>query len=522
MASVRKDSRHRTPPARHGRWALAFFGSLALLVLLIVLALLYSVSAFGLSAAHTLRMACLLLALSFLWSLYSWKLASGGLFNPYGLFLISAALFNGGQIFLYLFAIDTSRLTSSLAISVPETFSQETVLLTVYLITLGIVGFHTGGLLSVPLASRRGMRARSAWLEDDRTTAFSLRLVGWGLLAVSAIPTIFLLQQTIAVVLSSGYLGIYQQSFGSAVSILAAAIVPAAIFLLAGSRGITFNILLSTFIVIAYSLIQFSLGNRAGAAMFLIAYAWTFHRSIRPLPTTALLGMGIFMMFVVFPVVRLLRGGTGGPRNLSFETLAETFSSIDNPLVSVFQEMGFSVITVAHTVEMVPGFRDFDYGVSYFYGALGVIPSLFWDSHPTIVHGTLASWLARTAEPGLVSVYPNWSLGYSFIAEAYLNFGWIGAPLALGVMGFLLGWFVLSADRSGDLARIAMVGAFTGFFLIFARAESNDIIRPLFWYSLFPYWTVCLLRWWPYRKPLPLSEEEAEVLKARASNRLAQ
>lgn len=483
------------------RWGFAFLGNLALLVLLALLAVAYNVFELGSGPSSILRPACLLLLLCCVWTLLSWRLASGSVFNPYGLFLVSAALFNGGQAFLYLFGVDTARLTSSLAVSVPDVFSPETVLLTVYLVSIGIVGFHTGGLLSVPVVARRatGQTERFPGAHpDDGTTRLALRLVGWGLLAVSALPTVYLFQQSIAVVLSSGYLGIYQQDFGSAVSILAAAIVPAAIFLLAGSRGMKFNILLSALIVIAYSLIQFFLGNRAGAAMFLVAYAWTFHRAVRPIPNLALFAVGAFMLFVVFPVIRIFRD-TGGSQNFSFETLSDTFASIDNPVVSILQEMGFSMITVAHTIELVPGFRDYDYGVSYFYGALGMFPSLFAENHPTAVHGTLNRWLALAVEPNLASTFPNWSLGFSFIAEAYLNFGWIGAPIALGLMGFLLGWFVLAADRSGDLARIATVGAFTGFFLIFARAESNDVLRSLLWYAVFPYLAVLFTRTWILR-----------------------
>jgi hypothetical protein len=64
----------------------------------------------------------------------------------------------------------------------------------------------------------------------------------------------------------------------------------------------------------------------------------------------------------------------------------------------------------------------------------------------------------------------------------------------LGIMGFLLGRFVLWADRSADPARIAMVGAFTAFFLLFARGEAYGIARALIWYSLLPYLGACVLR----------------------------
>lgn len=480
------------------RWVVGLAGTVLVFLALVLLAAIYSTFDIGFTASESIRPMCFVLLGCCLWTVISWRMISGSVFNPYGLFLVAAALFNGGQAFLYMFAVDTSALSSSVAISVMQTFPPETVLSTVYLVAMGITAFHIGGILGLPMHERFGRGESEGDPEseaDYEKTAYALRIVGWGLLLVSGGPVIILLQQSISVVASSGYLGIYQTEFSSSLAILSAAVIPAVVFLLAGSKNHPYTVALATGVVLVYSFAQFFLGNRGGAAMFLVAYAWTFHRAIRPLPKSLLMISGLFMLLVVFPVIRLFRD-QGTSASFSFETLAETFTSIDNPVVSILQETGFSMITVSHTLELVPGFRDFDFGVSYFYALLGVIPSLFWPSHPTEVHGTLSSWLARAVEPGLASTYDNWGLGYSFIAEAYMNFGWIGAPVALALTGFLLGWFVLSADRSGDIAKIAMVGTFTGFFLIYARAEANDVIRSLVWYSLLPYAAVIVTKMW--------------------------
>ncbi|WP_119068527.1 O-antigen polysaccharide polymerase Wzy [Rubrobacter indicoceani] len=487
------------------KWSVALIGSGLVFIALVLFAVAYNTFAFGVTAAESIRPMCFVLTACCLWAVVSWRMVAGSVFNPYGMFLIAASLFNGGQAFLYMFAVDTSALSSSVAVSVMQTFPPQTVLSTVFLVALGITAFHIGGLLSVPVLERRGTRVspeNSGGIAQSgaeyRRTASALRMVGWGLLLVSAGPVVVLLQQSISVVASSGYLGIYQQEFSSSLAILAAAVIPAVVFLLAGSKGHPYIIALATGVVLVYSFAQFFLGNRGGAAMFLVAFAWTFHRCIRPLPKSLLLVAGLIMLLVVFPVIRVFRD-QGPASSLSVESLTETFTSIDNPVVSILQETGFSMVTVSHTLELVPGYRDFDFGVSYFYALLGVVPSLFWPSHPTEVHGTLSSWLARAVEPGLASTYDNWGLGYSFIAEAYMNFGWFGTPFVLALTGFLLGWFVLSAERSGDLAKIAMVGTFTGFFLIYARAEANDVIRSLAWYSLFPYLAVLSVKLWTAR-----------------------
>jgi oligosaccharide repeat unit polymerase len=136
----------------------------------------------------------------------------------------------------------------------------------------------------------------------------------------------------------------------------------------------------------------------------------------------------------------------------------------------------------------VPLFRDFDLGVGYLYAFFTIIPNLFWEIHPTIAHGLAAHWLVQTVAPASAALGRGY--GFSFIAEAYLNFGWIGAPIVLGFIGFLLARLVLWAQRKYEPAKMATVASFLAFFLIYARGESGSIVRPLFWYALLPYFLV--------------------------------
>ena len=65
------------------------------------------------------------------------------------------------------------------------------------------------------------------------------------------------------------------------------------------------------------------------------------------------------------------------------------------------------------------------------------MPNLFWDIHPTIARGLACDWITETVDPFADLV--GGGLGYSFIAEAYLNFGWFGVPIVTGIIGFLFG-----------------------------------------------------------------------------------
>jgi oligosaccharide repeat unit polymerase len=474
--------------------------NLFILVLLILSALVYSILASGVPEELMIFLLSVVLLMVFIWSLWSWYVSTNTLFNPYVLFLIAATLFNGGHAFLRIFRLDEpgGMLEGGFVSVVHGAFSSQAALRGLFLVILGLVAFHTGGLLSVPTYRRDPLKEK-ARAESTPPRAYALRLIGWGLLTISLIPACLILKDSIALATSSGYFATLTQdpTYGidAAPQKLADFIVPASLFLLAGSKGHPFKITLSTLIALGYSLpFLFVVGSRNQAVMFLCAYAWVYHRTIRPLPKILLLGAGSVLLFIVFPLVRVFRDVVFGESRFSPTTFLDAYLSIDNPLISLFAETGNSMQTIVYTIGLVPDHREFDMGASYLYSLSTIVPNLFWEVHPARAHGTLGQWLFQMAAPQMADVGGYFTFGFSFIAEAYLNFGWYGAPLALGIMGFFLGGFVLWADKSNDPARIAMVGAFTAFFLIFARGESHEVVRYIVWYSLIPYAGVCGLR----------------------------
>lgn len=443
-------------------------------------------ASFDLQTQTEIKVVTVFLLAACLWALWSWRLLAGTVFDLYGLFLIAATLFHGGQAFLGLFGIYT--LSTDDFLSLFGDLSPTTVLSTVFLVTLGMASLHAGALFAL-LLSRRPRAA-----EEEASSAPFVRMVGWGFLAVSAVPVCIVLFQSMQTVLAYGYLGLFRAnaSFGSGVLILSSFVVPGLLFALAGSRGLRFNVFFLSFLTLTYCSALFFLGNRHGAAMLLVAFAWVFHRSIRPLPKTLLLGVGAALLFVVFPVLTYFRLETGADR-LSLGSFVEAYSSIDNPVVAILYEIGSTSATVGYTLDLVPGTRDFDLGASYLYALFSIFPSLFWESHPSAVRGTLDDWLIYNIDPVTAQALGN-SYAFSFIGEAYLNFGWIGAPVALAVIGLLVGWFTLWGDRAKDPARIALLGCTMAFFLIFARGESNEIFRAIAYYALIPYLSFLLLR----------------------------
>lgn len=423
----------------------------------------------------------------FIWSVWSWKTLTKRLFDPYVIFLLSATLFNGGQAFLEAFKLNKDGILDG-------KFSSETVLKALLLVLIGLSSLHLGALIST-IKIERGFANINTKRKTNLPSLEDIRWVGWGLLFISIIPAFFLLKDAVSDVMAYGYFALFQQEaqtgFAATNRVLAAFLVPAALFLLAGSKGRRITIALSGTLILSYSFIHFLLGSRGWATMPLIAFLWLWHRCIGSIPRVALLVIAGGLLFIVFPLVKDIRNIAGEDR-LSFLVLIEAFSSIDNPVIAIISEIGGSMGTIAYTLELVPDIRRFDVGEGYLYSLLTIVPNVFWEIHPTVARGLAGEWLVETVDP--IQALLGGGLGFSFIAEAYLNFGWVGVPITAAVIGFLFGKLVLWADRCCNPGRWAMIASFLAFFLFFARSETAHVIRPLVWYSFIPYASIYLLR----------------------------
>ncbi len=448
----------------------------------VLIGMTWEAGLFALPVGDMLYWTSLALLLLFAWSLASWVALTRSWFDPYLLFLVAANLFNAGLAFLEVFRLNPEGV-------LPGLFAERTVLDSLFLVFLGLAGLHGGALCSVGEADAKPQAAKSLWFLRVPESA-DVRRVGWFLLLVSAGPAVYVLRASFQRVLAGGYLALYQgeQAVGvqGAPQILADFLVPATLFLLAGSKGSPLAVLVSAAVVLANAGCQLFLGYRYYAAMPVVAYLWVWHLAVRPVPKLLLAGAAAVLLGVVFPLVAATREVRGDSR-LSVEYLSQAFSRLEAPAVDLVSEMGGTLRTVAHTRELVPEVRDFDRGMVYAYGALTVIPNLFWEVHPSVAAGVPSHWLIWAVDPQTAA--DGGSLGYSFIAEAYLNFGWLGTPLVTALIGLLYGRFALWGLRTGKhaAANLALVGTFCSFFTFYAREDIPVACRSLLWYSLGPY-----------------------------------
>jgi oligosaccharide repeat unit polymerase len=452
------------------------------MMFLLAVGLLYEVD--DLQSEYLLYSGCVFFLLLVLWSFWSWILITKRLFDPYFLFLISVVIFNGGLAILEVFHLNTTVFLEGL--NSRDLFSYDISLKTLYLVTFGLATLHFGALVSAVAASHK---TRGEYPLSSKLPLRSVYRVGLILLFISVLPTLIYLRNSLEIVLAGGYVALYQQDIqggiGSSFGLLAQFLFPGAYFVIVAAPKNSKLRIFAVIFVLLYSGVNFFIGARSTAVMPLVAMLWLWNSTVRPLPKGLLIGIALLLLGVVFPLIGAIRNQVG---SFSLDSLLATFTSIDNPILSSFAEMGSSIRTVAWTIQLVPDVRDFALGTTYLKGVLVLIPNVFGAARNPILsmfgYEIQDYWLVGEVDPYFAN--RGGSFGFSLIAEAYLNFGW-AAPLALGVIGLLYGYFVAWAVNDRDPAKMAIIAIFVSSFLFYARGSSELITRPLVWYTLFPY-----------------------------------
>jgi hypothetical protein len=414
------------------------------------------------------------------WALWSWRRTTGGLFDPYVLFLLSATLFNAGLALLEVFGLNSEPVLSD--------FPPQTVVHSLLLVLLGLAGLHAGALLA---AAPRPLAAPG----DASYSSAALRLTGLTVLGMSVAPLLLQLRHLVSVAAAGGYMALYQQDAGaagaaSAQSIGADLVMPGAYFLLAGSpqHRLYRNVALAVLSVYCFTLLF--VGYRGHSVMPLVSVAWLWECTIRRIRRVHVAVAAAVLLSVVFPFIRVTRELWPVSERTSSTAVKSYAEMEDHPAISTFAEMGGSVATVAHTVELVPAYRPYDHGLGYAYALLTIVPSLFWDRHPSVARGAPSVWLIETVDP--YTAMQGGSIGYSFIADAYLNFGDVGVAL----FTLMMGWGIVRFCRwaGNNPARLAVVATFVPHLLFSARSEIDVLPRPFVWYGLVPYGLYLFIR----------------------------
>jgi hypothetical protein len=262
---------------------------------------------------------------------------------------------------------------------------------------------------------------------------------------------------------------------------LASGLVPGAFYLMGSDLDGRRLRWLGWALIIAFSGAMLALGTRATFYQNTTALLWLFHHGVRRIGKAvwaALLVSGLVLSALVYWSREY--AGQSAMSRASFEQAgADAAGNLAEP----FTEMGSTVLIVIYVLDLVPAERGFGWGESYYHALSSALPgSLAGDTFAN--RETEESWLIHAVSPEAASV--GGGIGFSTVAEAYLNFG-VGAPAFLGAAGFFLGTFAGWAHARGRSGRLALAASVISIMLFGARASSLSFVRRIFLLCVVPY-----------------------------------
>jgi len=275
---------------------------------------------------------------------------------------------------------------------------------------------------------------------------------------------------------------------------------PAALLVLTiGARTPTQRLFAYGLALLGFAAILLS-GYRSSALYPLLLGAVLWVKTGRRIPI-GVAAAAVALVVLSIPVIGLLRAN-GPYRDLSYQKVEAAAAASD--WRSGILEMGQTAGVLGHTLRLVPASDPYRFGASYLHAVLDALPNVGVDQDQS---ARAVGGLAEGAEDFVAGLSPsNWltyrlspqkfysgqGLGFSAIAEAYLNFGTAGVVLMMALFGIALA----RLDGLDLLARpvaLLLVAATMFHFVRTVRNEFSNFAKPfVFMLVIFLIWRAAL------------------------------
>lgn len=315
--------------------------------------------------------------------------------------------------------------------------------------------------------------------------------VGYWVLVLSLPFYILVVGEKLMFVILYGYASLYQDvsldAIPSGYKILSYFFMSGVFFLFFSSERKSRDEKIGITLLIIHCALSLAMGYRAQTMtpILLLLYGlqvkrMNFERRKTGLGKGMLFMMAIcaFLVLFIFPAVRESRNEGG----LSTMSADEIFTN--NAIFETVHDMGKSLQTHVYTKQLVPEKYPYRYGYTYLMNLTTAMPNLFWSRHPAEVYGSLGKWLTKIVNYDFYAF--GGALGYSCVAEAYINFGYIGIILIAFIFGFTLLSVENKVEYYNSPIMYASLCIVSMYLVSYSRGEFADLVRGFFWYMLIP------------------------------------
>ena len=373
------------------------------------------------------------------------------IFSLYAIFFLFMLLFNYGDCIMWALGIEQdSGLTAGKLLVYGSNLymSKKDLVDTKWYICLSMLAFHIGALLLVKRKSTYVDRvdgiALQVNVDKNKLDRSALYKAGCIVTAIVAPITIGLRMSEVIIARQYGYSALYYSDMSTQsgyVQIIIYLFFPGLIALLIGSDFSKKVVRTVVIIFGIYMCLGIASGDRGNWLYSLIILIWIFNqrKPARISTVIKLIVIGVIGIYLL-QVVTLSRN-YGGLSELSLESFAEVLSLDNSPIVDAFFEMGgtMGIVTIFLKLGAI-----YPYANTYLTAILGAVSSRFL-SFLGIDFVLIGDWLSQEYFD------LNYGLGFTMIAEAYVNGGYIGGLIYMCILGAIIGKLLAMCRDSWDM-----------------------------------------------------------------------
>lgn len=229
----------------------------------------------------------------------------------------------------------------------------------------------------------------------------------------------------------------------------------------------------SAVILWIYIAINLYIGGRSGAVMMVLAFFITKQYLVKPIRKKMVLPacVGGYAFIGILNAIADIR--LKANRSV-MDVLSAFITSASSVVGDFIGELGWSMSSLVWTMALTG--NTFRKGTSYLFAFTAIIPNLgFWKEHPAAVYSNLGEWMQK--ELGRTT-----GLGYTFVAETYINFWWYGL-IVMFLFGCIASKLLSGINKDNAKYNIkitfVIIMFFTSVLKSFVRSSFSAIMRPM-------------------------------------------
>lgn len=395
------------------------------------------------------------------------------IFSPFFLFYMVFLGFTSGHIFLMAVGVEPETISYIWQL---ESFSEKNIYISITFTIFSIQFFHLGYFISklIELKIRKFNGLKLPHINWDQMIDYVFYLCTFAAIAY----VLYIKLKT------NDYSSIYSTSFGMIYNILylvSLFAIPTYLLLNMNSNKIDMK---STCLMVFVVIINFFIGKRGMAIMFFLPVFFLIIQGLKNISISKLSQLMLFSYLMINLVVTISYTRIADINIFNFFESYFYYLFTFKSIGLLVNEMGFSIRPLVEIVNLISNeVITPSYGGSYIYSIFLILPGFlrFGLDSFAIEHNFVN--LA-----GMVTHYTgaNYGLGFSVMAESYLNFKYFGIFffILLGiVIEKLLEGKMFDDQKQNSFFHISAISIL----ILFPRSPMQDTVKKLLLYCLLPF-----------------------------------